>query len=69
MAGIELTPGLALATSCPEAIWQAAKYWQTFYEEASKTTHEKDAAQQIPTGHYTIRQKVAAADWPPDKKS
>lgn len=68
MAGIELTPGLASATSCPEAIWQAAKYWQDFYEEAAETTIETNATQQIPTGFYGLRQKVAAADWPPDKK-
>jgi len=66
MAGIELTPGLASATSCPEAIWQAAKYWHDFYKEAAETTNEKDAVQQIPTGQYAIRQKAAAADWPPD---
>lgn len=66
MAGIELTPGLSSAASCPEAIWQAAKYWHNFYEEAAGTSHEEDAAQQIPAGHYTIRQKAAAADWPPE---
>lgn len=65
MAGIELTPGLASATSCPEAIWQAAKYWHMFYEEAAETEHEKDAAQHIPTGWFTLRQEVAAASWPP----
>ena len=66
MAGIELTPGLSSAASCPEAIWQAAKYWHSFYEEAAETTHEGDAAQQIPAGQYTIRQRAAAADWPPE---
>jgi len=66
MAGIELTPGLSSAASCPEAIWQAAKYWQNFYEEAVETTHGDDAAKQIPAGQYTIRQKAAAADWPPE---
>lgn len=64
MAGIELTPGLASATSCPEAIWQAAKYWHEFYEQASEGTPETDAAQQIPTGPYTQRQKAAAVTWP-----
>src|SRR5437773_103221 len=68
MAGIELTPGLASATSCPEAIWQAAKYWQRFYAEAAETTHEKNAAQQVPAGYYALRQKVAAASWPPAKE-
>ena len=68
MAGIELTPGLASATSCPEAIWQAAKYWHDFYEEAAETPIVTNAAQQIPSGNYGLRQKVAAADWPPDKQ-
>lgn len=67
MAGIELTPGLASGASCPEAIWQAAKYWHNFYEEAAESAHEENAAQQIPTGRYTIRQGAAAADWPPDE--
>jgi hypothetical protein len=64
MAGIELTPGLASATSCPEAIWQAAKYWHDFYEESMETTNEKNAAQQIPTGTFAVRQKAAAVTWP-----
>lgn len=68
IAGIELTPGLASAASCPEAIWQAAKYWQEFYKGASEQTHEKNAASQIPTGNYLIRQKAASANWPPDAK-
>lgn len=68
MAGIELTPGLSSATSCPEAIWQAAKYWHNFYEAAAETTIETNAAQQIPSGNYGLRQKVAAADWPPEKQ-
>jgi hypothetical protein len=66
IAGIELTPGLASATSCPEAIWQAAKYWHQFYKEAAKTDNSRNAAQQIPTGQFALRQKAAAADWPKD---
>ena len=64
MAGIELTPGLASATSCPEAIWQAAKYWHEFYEEAIETTNEKNATQQVPTGSFGLRQEAAAVAWP-----
>jgi len=29
--GIELTPGLATTSACPEAIWQTAKWWHPFY--------------------------------------
>ena len=64
MAGIELTPGLASSTSCPEAIWQSARYWQDFYEAAAVSVNEQDAAQQIPTGNFLIRQDAAAATWP-----
>lgn len=64
MAGIELTPGLASSTSCPEAIWQSAKYWQDFYEAAAVPVNEQDAAQQVPTGNYLVRQRAAAVTWP-----
>ena len=31
-AGYELTPGLESRASCPEAIWQAARWWHRYYE-------------------------------------
>lgn len=31
-AGYDLTPGLESRASCPEAIWQAAKWWHQYYE-------------------------------------
>jgi len=31
LMGIELTPGLASQSSCPEAIWQSARWWHEFY--------------------------------------
>lgn len=31
--GYELTPGLESRASCPEAIWQAARWWHDFYTE------------------------------------
>ncbi len=68
IAGIELTPGLASATSCPEAIWQAAKYWHQFYKDAAEVTHEENAASQVPTGNYAIRQPAAAATWPVERR-
>ncbi|MGF7212777.1 hypothetical protein GGE65_007412 [Skermanella aerolata] len=34
MAGFELTPGLSSASSCPEAIWQSAKWWASYYKAA-----------------------------------
>ncbi len=29
----ELTPGLASSSSCPEAIWQAARWWHEYHEQ------------------------------------
>jgi len=31
-AGFDLTPGLESRSSCPEAIWQAAKWWYEYYQ-------------------------------------
>lgn len=31
-AGLDLTPGLESRASCPEAIWQSARWWHDFYE-------------------------------------
>jgi hypothetical protein len=60
IAGIELTPGLASASSCPEAIWQAAKWWRTFYETTSRITSGSQAQSIIPTGCFALRQPAAA---------
>ena len=35
-AGFDLTPGLESRASCPEAIWQAAKWWHEYYERDKK---------------------------------
>ena len=37
VAEIELTPGLASASSCPEAIWQSARWWGEYYRESART--------------------------------
>lgn len=44
-AGLDLTPGLESRASCPEAIWTAARWWQTYY---------KERRQQAPSGVYHI---------------
>ena len=31
MGGFDLTPGLSSASSCPEAIWQSARWWTHYY--------------------------------------
>lgn len=35
-AGFDLTPGLESRASCPEAIWQAAKWWNEHYEKQER---------------------------------
>jgi hypothetical protein len=67
LAGIDLSPGLPSASSCPEAIWQAARWWYKAYEPvepSSKSLVGKAKAQAaafIPRGAYLIRQPAAAA--------
>jgi hypothetical protein len=62
MSGVELTPGLASAASCPEAIWQAAKWWHEFYEEAPTIAlGDRSAGPMSPEGRYAIRQPKAQA--------
>ncbi len=57
LAGIDLSPGLPSAASCPEAIWQAARWWYEAYDAIEPA--KKDAF--TPRGAYLIRQPAAAA--------
>lgn len=34
--GFDLTPGLESRASCPEAIWQGAKWWHQYYERENR---------------------------------
>jgi len=71
IANIELTPGLASASSCPEAIWQSAKWWGEYYRESAKMAAKAvarspdHAAPRVPGGQFAIRQEAAAATVPP----
>jgi len=38
MAGIELTPGLASGSTCPEAIWQSALWWHDYYQKTASVS-------------------------------
>jgi hypothetical protein len=60
LAGIELTPGLATASTCPEAIWQAAKWWASFYEQTSDFSAAVHAQSMVPKGCFVLRQPAAA---------
>ena len=55
MMGVELTPGLATQSSCPEAIWQAATWWQDFYASSASLTSA------APYGKFVLGQPAAAA--------
>lgn len=59
LAGIDLSPGLPSASSCPEAIWQAARWWYEAYESVEGLS--KQEASFSPRGAYLIRQPAAAA--------
>jgi hypothetical protein len=73
MSGFELTPGLSSASSCPEAIWQSAKWWTGYYEDVAQDASSggsdtEPAAGQpetsvpiVPTGFFAIRQAAATA--------
>jgi hypothetical protein len=54
LAGVEVTPGLSSPASCPEAIWQAGRWWHEFYES------EAVVAREAPLGCYVIGQPAAA---------
>ncbi|HEY0684417.1 MAG TPA: hypothetical protein VGD45_18925 [Steroidobacter sp.] len=56
LAGIDLSPGLPSASSCPEAIWQAARWWYKAYDPV-----EPSSSKFTPRGAYLIRQPAAAA--------
>jgi hypothetical protein len=60
IAGFELTPGLSSTSSCPEAIWQSARWWNGYFEEASKAAVSPEAVSMAPEGVYTLRQEFAA---------
>jgi hypothetical protein len=59
ICGIELTPGLESTSSCPEAIWQAAKWWRTYYEESNEIITSQ-AQPIVPKGAFALRQPAAA---------
>lgn len=59
ISGIELTPGLETTSSCPESIWQAAKWWRTYYEETSEIVTSR-AKSIVPRGCFALRQPAAS---------
>lgn len=62
LAGIELTPGLSSASSCPEAIWSTASWWQDFYGARAEAETRAEAAAPIPSAEETKAAGDAKAD-------
>jgi hypothetical protein len=65
IAGLQLTPGLESTATCPEAIWQAARWWADFYRESAAVALRAGAAQftghaepAVPAGMYAIRSRL-----------
>ena len=65
IAGIELTPGLESTASCPEAIWQAARWWTDYYRASAEIAlragpgpAEGHAQPSVPAGAYVIRSRL-----------
>lgn len=53
LANKDLGPGSSSRVSCPEVIWQSAKWWHEFYKLA-------DDDESIPSGFYCIGQEAAS---------
>lgn len=68
LVDVELTPGLASASSCPEAIWQSVKWWQDFYAQAvaGEAADAEPSQATSPWGRYRIRQRQATYLEPAD---
>ena len=56
-AGFDLTPGLASRSSCPEAIWQAAKWWHDYYAKAENEEGGKVQRQPI-KGSWSVNHEL-----------
>jgi hypothetical protein len=66
IAGIELTPGLESTSSCPDAIWQSARWWTDYYREsaaialrAGARPDTGHAQPSVPAGAFAIRSRLA----------
>jgi hypothetical protein len=66
LAGIELTPGLASTAACPEAIWQAVKWWHEYYSGVVEIGAASEVTPIVPRGYYALRQRSAAVRLGPD---
>ncbi len=65
IAGIELTPGLDSTASCPEAIWQSARWWTDYFRKsaavalrAGVSAAKGHAQPSVPAGAFAIRSRL-----------
>jgi len=63
LADVDLTPGLSSSATCPEAIWQTAKWWRQYFEGLAGGA---GAPAVVPTGKFATRQRPAAVHDPKD---
>jgi hypothetical protein len=67
--GFDLTPGLESRSSCPEAIWQAATWWHSFYQRTQSGRAIKGAYcaghELVPDKFYGGSPPAARASAPP----
>jgi hypothetical protein len=70
LAGVELAPGLSTGLACPEVIWQAVRYWSSYYEQPeSEPVAEHQAPTVVPKYVCVLGQRRAAVGDPPSRGS
>lgn len=60
-AGVDLSPGVSESVSCPESIWQAALWWNSFYESTERgedAQHKRERRVGV-QGFSCIQQRAA----------
>ena len=57
--GFDLTPGLASRASCPEAIWQAAKWWYSYQGEGAPPDSPDKARAVAIRGSWWVGQRLS----------
>lgn len=60
-ADLDLSPGVSESVSCPESIWQAARWWSSFYQSAqdAESSGERQAPSDGVRGFTCIEQNAA----------
>lgn len=57
-AGFEITPGLESRGSCPEAIWQALRWWHNYYQDDDTGA---ESLQGAPRGAFSVTHELPDA--------